>query len=80
VNAAREAERFCGIWGIPEDRVLLDESGGYARELRIPGVPTNVLVDARGIVRAVGVSKPEELYAAVDEMLASSRGGGNGRR
>ena len=80
MNAAREAEAFCALWGIPTDRVLLDESGGYARELRIPGVPTNVLVDARGIVRAVGVSTPGELHAAVDEMLASPRGRDDGPR
>jgi hypothetical protein len=80
VNAAREAEAFCAMWGIPTDRVLLDEGGSYARELRIPGVPTNVLVDARGIVRAVGVSAPGELYAAVDEMLASPRGRDAGAR
>ena len=51
--------------------MLLDESGEYARALRIPGVPTNVFVDARGVVRGVGASVPEELYAAADQLLAS---------
>jgi hypothetical protein len=54
--------------------VLIDETGDYARRLRVPGVPTNVLVDARGIVRAAGASTPEELYEAVDELLASPVG------
>ena len=54
--------------------MLLDETGEYAQELRIPGVPTNVLVDARGVVRAVGASAPDELYAAADELLASPPG------
>jgi hypothetical protein len=55
--------------------VLLDESAEYARALRIPGVPTNVLVDADGIVRAVGATTRRELYAAVDELLAAPRRG-----
>ena len=69
VGAAREAQTFCALWQIPEDKVLLDESGDYARALRIAGVPTNVLVDGDGIVRAVGATRRAELYAAVDALL-----------
>jgi hypothetical protein len=75
VDAAREARQFCDIWGIPHDKVLLDESAQYARALGVPGVPTNVLVDADGIVRAVGASTRRELYAAADELLAAPRRG-----
>ena len=73
VDAPREAGQYCDIWGIPRDKVLLDESAEYARALGIPGVPTNVLVDADGMVRAVGASTRRELYAAVDELLAAPR-------
>jgi hypothetical protein len=71
VDAAREAKRFCAIWQIPEGKVLLDETGEYARALQIPGVPTNVLVDGDGIMRAVGASSRRELYDAVDALLAA---------
>jgi hypothetical protein len=70
-DAAREAKGFCAIWQIPEDKVLLDETGEYARALQIPGVPTNVLVDRDGIVRVVGASSRRELYDAVDALLAA---------
>lgn len=70
VDAAREAQSFCGIWGIPSDKVLLDETGDYARALSIPGVPTNVFVDGDGIVRGVGASTRRELYASADALLA----------
>jgi hypothetical protein len=73
VEPAREAKSFCAIWGIPEHKVLVDERGEYARALQIPGVPTNVLVDGEGIVRAVGVSRRRELYRAVDELLERAR-------
>lgn len=57
------------MWGI-EGTVLLDESAAYARSLGIRGVPTNVIVDARGIVRAVGISSPTELRAALAPLHA----------
>jgi hypothetical protein len=37
----------------------------------VRGVPTNILVDADGIVRGVGLVRLDELEAAVDELLAS---------
>jgi predicted DsbA family dithiol-disulfide isomerase len=56
------------MWGI-EGTVLLDESGDYARSLGVRGVPTNLVVDADGTVRAFGVSRLDELYRAIDNML-----------
>ena len=69
VDARTEACNFADIWGI-DGTVLLDETGEYAARLGISGVPTNVLVDEHGVVRAVGVTTPGELNAAVDELLA----------
>jgi hypothetical protein len=67
-EARPEVERFCEMWGI-EGTVLLDESGDYARRLGIRGVPTNVLVDADGTVRGVGLVRLDELDAAVERLL-----------
>jgi hypothetical protein len=61
-GAAEEAAGYCQRWGIEGD-VLLDETAQYARALGIRGVPTNVFVDERGIVRAVGATTSEELLA-----------------
>ena len=58
--AADEVGGYCLRWGI-EGTVLLDESAEYARGLGIRGVPTNLFVDERGVVRAVGATTPEEL-------------------
>ena len=67
-EARRRAHDYCELWGI-EGPVLLDEAGAYAKLLGIRGVPTNVLVDSTGIVRAVGAGNPDELHAEVDRLL-----------
>jgi predicted DsbA family dithiol-disulfide isomerase len=56
------------MWGL-EGTVLLDESAEYARSLGVRGVPTNLVVDADGTVRAFGVSRLDELHRAIDRML-----------
>jgi hypothetical protein len=66
-EARPEVERFREMWGIGAT-ILLDESGDYARQLGIRGVPTNVLVDADGVVRDVGLVRLDELHAAVDRL------------
>ena len=63
-----EVERFCEMWGLG-GTVLLDEAGDYARSLGVRGVPTNLVVDADGTVRAFGVSRLDELDRAIDDML-----------
>ena len=63
-----EVARFCEMWGL-EGTVLLDETGDYARSLGVRGVPTNLVVDADGTVRAFGVSRLDELDRAIDDML-----------
>ncbi len=67
-GAFKEARTFCELWGI-EGTVLVDEAGQLVEQLGIRGVPTNVLVDADGTVKAVGASTPRELEAAVRELL-----------
>jgi hypothetical protein len=69
-NAAQRVQDYCELWGV-EGTVLLDESGAYAELLGVRGVPTNVLVDSDGTVRAFGAGNPDELEARVDELLAS---------
>ena len=61
VGAPEEAAGYCMRWGI-EGKVLLDEDTSYAREVGIRGVPTNVFVDASGVVQAVGATTSEELF------------------
>jgi protein-disulfide isomerase len=68
-DARRRAQEYCDLWGI-EGTVLVDETGTYAQSLGIRGVPTNVVVDAAGTVRAIGAGNPDELYAAVEALLA----------
>jgi predicted DsbA family dithiol-disulfide isomerase len=63
-GAREEARRYRDLWRIGAT-ILLDEDAAYARRLGIRGVPTNVVVDARGIVRAVGASMLEELHEAL---------------
>ena len=63
-----EVERFCEMWGL-KGTVLLDETGEYARSLGVRGVPTNLVVDAEGVVRDYGVSRLDELDRAIDDML-----------
>lgn len=68
-DARPEVERFRELWGI-DATILLDESGDYARQLGVRGVPTNVLVDSEGVVRDVGLVRLDELHAAVDRLIA----------
>ncbi len=49
--------------------MLLDETGSYAEELGVRGVPTNIFVDADGTVTAVGAVTPDELWAETRRLL-----------
>ena len=61
-------QEYRELWGI-EGTVLLDETGEYARLLGVQGVPTNVVVDSGGIVRAFGASNPDVLHAAIEDLI-----------
>ena len=78
--AAIEARRYCEMWGI-EATVLLDQTAAYARTLGVRGVPTDVFVDERGLVRAVGATGAEELLRQAAQLapgLADAPDGGPG--
>ncbi len=62
-----EVERFCDMWGI-KGPILLDPGGELANTLGVRGVPTNVVVDSDGTVRAFGASRLDELERAIDEL------------
>jgi hypothetical protein len=74
-DAVRRVQDYCELWGV-DGTVLLDESGAYAELLGVRGVPTNVLVDSTGVVRAVGAGNPDELDARVEELLRMDPGPG----
>jgi hypothetical protein len=67
-QARQRSQDYCALWGI-EGTVLLDETGAYAKLLGVRGVPTNVLVDSNGTIRAFGAGNPDDLHARVDELL-----------
>ena len=62
-----EVARFCEMWGI-KGPILLDPGAELATALGVHGVPTNVVVDADGRIRAFGASRLEELEQAIDEL------------
>jgi hypothetical protein len=62
-----EVERFCEMWGI-KGPILLDPDLKLASALGVRGVPTNVVVDSDGMVRAFGAARLEELEQAIDEL------------
>jgi hypothetical protein len=62
-----EVERFCEMWGI-KGPILLDPEFELAGALGVRGVPTNVVVDSDGTIRAFGAARLEELEQAIDEL------------
>ena len=64
-----EVARFCEMWGI-KGPILLDPDETLARELGVRGVPTNVVVDAGGIVREFGAARLDELESAIAALAA----------
>ncbi len=70
---AEDVGRFLDLWGF-EGTVLVDDTAEYARSLGVRGVPTNVLVDEDGVVRAVGLVQPGELEAAVEHHFGAAAG------
>jgi hypothetical protein len=85
-GAATEAARYCEIWDL-QGTVLLDETAELTRSLGVRGVPTNLFVDERGVVRGFGASTFEALLAEAQlleprlrddaEVLAADRIPGN---
>ena len=68
VDPRQEALHFCKIHNI-QGTVLIDETSEYITKLGIRGVPHNVVVDKKGIVRAVGMTTPDEVRATLMKLL-----------
>ena len=68
VDPRQEALHFCKIHNI-QGTVLIDETSEYITKLGIRGVPHNVVVDKKGIVRAVGMTTPDEVRATLTKLL-----------
>ena len=68
VDPRREALHFCKIHNI-RGLVLLDTTGEYIARLGLRGVPHNVVVDKQGIVRAVGMTTPDEVRTTLTRLL-----------
>ncbi len=62
-----EVDRFCEMWGV-KGPILLDPRLELATALGVRGVPTNVVVDYDGTIRAFGAARLEELEQAIDEL------------
>jgi hypothetical protein len=62
-----EVERFCDMWGI-KGPILLDPAADLAGALGVRGVPTNVVVDSDGTIRAFGAARLDELEQAIDDL------------
>ena len=62
-----EVQRFCEMWGI-KGPILLDPAGELATTLGVRGVPTNVVVDSDGTIRAFGAARLDELEQAIDDL------------
>ncbi len=62
-----EVERFCDMWGI-KGPILLDPDLELADTIGVRGVPTNVVVDSDGTIRAFGAARLDELERAIDEL------------
>lgn len=67
-EARKHAQHFCEVHGI-KGSVLMDEDESYAHRLGLHGVPINVIVDKKGIVRFVGVTSPDEVRSTLIKLL-----------
>ena len=55
------------MWGI-KGPMLLDPNLELAGALGVRGVPTNVVVDSDGTIRAFGVARLDELEQAIAQL------------
>jgi hypothetical protein len=68
VDSRKEAMHFCGIHNI-NGTVLIDTGNEYVNRLGITGVPFNLVVDKKGIIRAAGMTTPDEVKATLMRLL-----------
>lgn len=68
VDSRKEAMHFCKIHNI-NGTVLIDEGNEYINRLGINGVPFNLVVDRKGIIKAAGMTTPDEVKATLMRLL-----------
>jgi len=68
VNSRDEALHFCKIHNI-QGPVLIDTDDRYIHQLGLRGVPMNIVVDKKGLVRSVGTTTPDEVKATLTRLL-----------
>ena len=68
VNPEDEAKHFCSIHKLVCP-VLLDEEGEYRGRLGLRVGPINIVVNKKGIVKAVGMTTPDEVRATLTKLL-----------
>lgn len=73
LDSRNEALHFCKIHNI-DGTVLLDPTADYINQLGLHGVPINIIVDKKGIVRSVGTTTPDEVKATLMKMLMPTVG------
>lgn len=68
VGSRDEALHFCKIHNI-NGTVLIDTDNKYVNQLGITGVPFNLVVDKKGIIRAAGMTTPDEVKSTLMRLL-----------
>lgn len=68
VASREEAIHFCKVHNI-NGTVLIDRGNEYINRLGITGVPFNLVVDRKGIIRAAGMTTPDEVKSTLMRLL-----------
>jgi len=68
LDSRNEARHFCRIHNI-NGTVLIDPENRYIERLGLTGVPFNLVVDRKGIVRSAGMTTPDEVKATLTRLL-----------
>jgi len=64
----KHARHFCDIHGV-KGTTLVDEDNAYSEVLGLRGVPMNVVMDKKGIIRAFGMTSPDEVRATLTQLM-----------
>ncbi len=67
-DIAQYADHFRKVHNV-EGTILLDDKEELFGILGLRGVPMNVVVDKKGIIRAVGMTSPDEVRATLTRLM-----------
>jgi len=67
-EARKHARHFCEVHGV-NGPVAMDEDAAYANQLGVRGIPINVIVDKKGIIRSFGVTSPDEVKSTLMRLM-----------